>query len=193
MFHRKAPLIALVIVALAVAPGCKKKKPQDEPQAPETPSATQQATPEPEEAPADVEVTEGFKQAEPESAPITEAAIEELNRQGVLKTIYFGFDEYDLSEEAREILRGNSTWLNAGTNHEFRVVIEGHCDERGTIEYNLALGEKRARAVRAYLVDLGIATARVRIVTYGEEQPAAMGHTESAWARNRRAVSLLEK
>jgi peptidoglycan-associated lipoprotein len=102
-----------------------------------------------------------------------------------LRVINFDFDRYDLREDARraldynaEILRANAGWI---------IMIEGHCDERGTNEYNLALGERRAKASKDYLVRLGIDAARIAVISYGEERPKAMGHDESAWSQNRRA------
>lgn len=102
-----------------------------------------------------------------------------------LKDIYFDFDRYDLSTDARTILRGNADWLKSNPNA--RVEIEGHCDERGTSEYNLALGAKRAQAAREYLVTLGVAANRLSTISYGEEIPVCKEATESCWRQNRRA------
>ncbi|MCP3982398.1 MAG: peptidoglycan-associated lipoprotein Pal [bacterium] len=112
-------------------------------------------------------------------------------QQRVLKNIYFALDKHDLTEEARSTLKNNSTWLKA--HDEFGIVVEGHCDERGSIEYNLALGERRANAVREYLTDLGIDHSRMRLVSYGEERPVADGSSESAWSQNRRAAFIIEE
>ncbi len=131
---------------------------------------------------------EPFKSAEPEVQEVAEPTLEELNRQ--IKTVYFDFDKFDLSDQTRLTLRANAQVLNA--NAQFNIKIEGHCDERGTIEYNLALGERRANAVREYLASLGVNESRIRIVSYGEERPADGGHTESAWAKNRRAETVVE-
>jgi len=111
--------------------------------------------------------------------------IQELNRRGYLQDIFFDTDRYDLKPEAREILARNSSWLQQFQS--VRILVEGHCDERNTREYNLALGERRANAVRDYLVFLGIAPNRVRTISYGEERPFALGHDESAWRLNRRS------
>ena len=134
-------------------------------------------------------MTEDFRQEQPEvvEVPIT---IAELNQRGVLQTIYFEFDQYDLSDSSRGVLQANAQWLQS--NPEYRIVVEGHCDERGTIEYNLALGEKRARAVSDYLDDLGLGGSRVRMITYGEERPADSMSSEAAWAKNRRAEFVIE-
>lgn len=98
--------------------------------------------------------------------------------------IHFDFDKYALKLEARAILDGLGAWLL--NNGNFHVIIEGHCDERGTVEYNLALGERRANAARNYLVNLGVEEKRLTTVTYGEERPLDPRSNEEAWARNRR-------
>jgi peptidoglycan-associated lipoprotein len=112
-------------------------------------------------------------------------SLDELNREAVLDPVFFGLDGAELNGDARraadaaaEVLRQNPSWI---------VTIEGHCDERGTAEYNLALGERRAAATRAYLASLGIAADRMRTVSYGKEFPFDAAHTETAWAQNRRA------
>lgn len=102
-----------------------------------------------------------------------------------LEIVYFDFDSYVLAPSAREVLYRNFRWLSA--NPGARVQIEGHCDERGSGEYNLALGEKRATAAMRYLLNLGVPAARLSFISYGEEKPAATGHDESAWRNNRRA------
>jgi len=102
-----------------------------------------------------------------------------------LKDAYFDFDRYDLSTEARTVLRANADWLKS--NPGARVEIEGHCDDRGTNEYNLALGAKRAQSAREYLTSLGIAANRLSTISYGEEIPVCKEQTESCWKQNRRA------
>jgi len=105
--------------------------------------------------------------------------------------IYFPFDSAALTPEAQEILRVKARWLQQ--NQSARVTIEGHCDERGTNEYNLALGEARAQSTRNYLVDLGISASRLNTISYGEERPLDSGATEEAWAKNRRAHFVIER
>jgi peptidoglycan-associated lipoprotein len=100
-----------------------------------------------------------------------------------LAAVYFDFDSAVLRDDARASLKKNAEAIRAGSS---TVTLEGHCDERGTEEYNLALGERRAEAVRLYLVDLGIPSSRFRVVSFGEAKPAVMGHDESAWKWNRR-------
>ena len=104
--------------------------------------------------------------------------------ESVREPIYFDFDQSDLRPEAREILNVKAEVLRRYP--DIRIRIEGHCDERGTVEYNLALGERRAEAARAYLIDLGIDPDRITTVSYGEERPAVEGSNEAAWSQNRR-------
>jgi peptidoglycan-associated lipoprotein len=104
---------------------------------------------------------------------------------GPLADVYFAYDSFELSDNAREILRANADWL--GDNTQSRVEVEGHCDSRGTIEYNLALGAKRANAVRDYLVSLGVSSDRITTISYGKELQICQEETESCWAENRRA------
>jgi peptidoglycan-associated lipoprotein len=103
--------------------------------------------------------------------------------------IFFAFDRSDISPEARETLTRQADWLRRYPN--VTVTIEGHCDERGTREYNLALGERRAQAAKNVLVALGISAARISTTSYGKERPAVVGSTEEAWAQNRRAVTVV--
>jgi peptidoglycan-associated lipoprotein len=194
MTHRKTLWIpALVVVVLALAlTGCKKQKPVT-PEEPQPAAQQQPTTPPPKPTtppPKKTEVTEGFDQEPVVVAEVTEADIAALNEQGVLATVYFAFDSYELDDQNRMVLQQNADWLQDNPNYNIRV--EGHCDERGTIEYNLALGERRASAVRDYLVSLGVDAFRIRIVSYGEEDPEDPGHDEAAWARNRRAVFVIE-
>ncbi len=101
--------------------------------------------------------------------------------------IYFGFDKFNLKADARKTLDKQGAWLKA--NPSVTVSIEGHCDERGTREYNLALGERRANSVKDYLVSLGVNPARLKTISYGKERPVAMGSNEAAWGQNRRGVT----
>jgi peptidoglycan-associated lipoprotein len=106
-----------------------------------------------------------------------------------LGTAYFDFDRAEIREDAKPTLRANADALQQNTA---RVTVEGHCDERGDEEYNLALGERRASQVRQYLINLGVDSSQLRIVSYGEAKPATMGHDESAWRWNRRAEFRVE-
>ena len=110
--------------------------------------------------------------------------------QAQLKTVFFEFDKSDLSDLTRRVLQDNARILKL--NPGLDVVIEGHCDDRGTIEYNLALGQRRAASVRDYLVSLGVDTGRLRTVSFGEEKPVTPGSNESSWSRNRRGEFTVE-
>ncbi len=101
-----------------------------------------------------------------------------------LKTIYFDFDKYNIRPDDAKALDGDAAWLKA--NADNLVLIEGHCDERGTNEYNLALGEKRAKAAMNYLVAQGVQASRITIISYGKERPVCTEKTEACWAKNRR-------
>ncbi len=100
--------------------------------------------------------------------------------------VFFGFDKFNLGDEARATVQRQAAWLKA--NPTVTVTVEGHADERGTREYNLALGERRATAVKNYLVTLGVSASRVSTISFGKERPVALGHTEAAWSQNRRGV-----
>lgn len=102
-----------------------------------------------------------------------------------LADAYFEFDKWNLTPAAREILTKNAAWIKK--NHPVEVLIEGHCDERGTVDYNLALGDRRAKSARKYLILLGCDADKVFTISYGEEKPVDPGHNEEAWAKNRRA------
>ncbi len=103
--------------------------------------------------------------------------------------VYFALDRYDLDEGSRRTLERQAAWLDQYPSTT--LTVEGHCDERGTREYNLALGARRAASVRDYLVSLGVDPARVRTISYGKERPVAEGHNEAAWRLNRRGVSVV--
>ena len=112
-------------------------------------------------------------------------SLEELNAEGYLEDVHFDYDSADLTPAMRATLEENAAWLSRYPS--VSILVEGHCDERGTVEYNLALGEERARAVRDYLRDLGVGSGRMRIISYGKEFPLDPGRNEAAWRRNRRA------
>ena len=130
------------------------------------------------------------KPAPPKPEVDKDSSLEALRRgeaagSGPLKDIGFNFDSADLSETARATLKANAEWLKA--NPSARVQIEGHCDERGTAEYNMALGAKRAQAAMDYLSTLGVAANRLSTISYGEEIPVCKEHNEDCWVKNRRA------
>lgn len=107
-----------------------------------------------------------------------------------LRPIHFDFNKYAIRPDARPTLEGIARLLN--NNRDWKVLIEGHCDERGTNEYNLGLGEQRALATKRYLASLGVAEGRFQTISYGEERPVALGHNEEAWAKNRRSEFRVE-
>lgn len=104
-------------------------------------------------------------------------------------TIHFALDQYDIDPEARSILDSQARWLVA--NPQARVTLEGHCDERGTREYNLALGDRRANAAKNYLAARGVSPSRITTISYGKERPIALSSDEQSWAANRRAVTIV--
>ncbi len=117
-----------------------------------------------------------------------DAAGSDSGRIDGLQTIYFAYDQAQLSGESRKSLQSNADWIKG--HNDVVVQVEGHCDNRGSTEYNLALGERRAKAVRAYLVSLGIEANRLSVMSYGEEKPLVQGESEEAFTKNRRANFL---
>ncbi|RCK48612.1 OmpA/MotB [Thalassospira profundimaris] len=103
--------------------------------------------------------------------------------------VFFAYDQYDLSPEARRTLELQAAWLKKYP--QYTVLVEGHTDERGTREYNLALGERRANSAKDYLIALGVDPSRIETISYGKERPVALGHDEASWAKNRRAVTVV--
>jgi peptidoglycan-associated lipoprotein len=123
-------------------------------------------------------------------APAPRPVPKEFMAVAALKEVYFDFDKYDIRPEDAKTLDANATWLKS--NGDNLVLIEGHCDERGTNEYNLALGERRAKSTMNYLVSQGIQANRITIISYGEERPVCTEKTEACWAKNRRANFLVK-
>jgi peptidoglycan-associated lipoprotein len=139
-------------------------------------------------APAEKQVHAGITEEEllRREAERKKALAEAAERErSVLKDVYFDYDSYALRPDALPVLNELGDWLIA--NNGMKLSVEGHCDERGTIEYNLALGQRRADAVKEYLVKIGVDGARIKTISYGKEAPVDPGHTEEAYARNRRA------
>ena len=181
---KKATLVSLVVLALAgmLAGGCAKKPVAEETAAPEPVATTEMRAEEPvgyqDEGFGEAAVTESqavYEEADPSAKEVAQA----------LQRVHFAFDQYTLDTGAMKTLTENAMYLRA--NPDLKVVIEGHTDERGSDEYNLALGEKRAQAAKNYLVSLGITAGRLSIISYGEELPLDPSNTEEAWAKNRRA------
>jgi len=116
-------------------------------------------------------------------------SLEEINREAPLKMIHFDYDRYFIRDDAKPVLEANAQLFKKFPT--VKVLIEGHCDERGTEEYNLALGEKRAKSTLDYLTSLGISAERMKIISYGKSQPLELGHDEVSWQKNRRAQFLV--
>jgi len=176
----RIPVIVLMLALSGWATGCKKQKPVTIPPPAEPAPTTEPAQP----APPPKETVTDFPAEQP-TAQDMDPGVDELNRQGVLKTIYFAYDSNDIDQAATAILQGNATWLKG--HAKYNVEVGGHCDERGSIGYNVALGDRRANAVKSYLVSLGADGSKLVAVSYGEEKPADPGHEEAAFAKNRRA------
>ena len=132
------------------------------------------------------EVIENNQQAQ-EMAKEIEEKVEEIE---VKDRIFFGYDSAEVSNEGKEVLNTQAEWLNA--EESINIIIEGHCDERGTREYNIALGEKRANAAKDYLVSKGVKSNRIKVVSYGKERPVAFGSDESSLSKNRRSVTVIQ-
>ena len=183
MRTQKAVVIGLVAVALAS--GCaRNKKPAAAPQPAPSLPAPSAATPAPPAPPQRVEESVPLPQPRLSEDIVANRSLDDLNRNSPLKPVFFPLDSAELDDAGRavatadaDVLKRYATWA---------ITIEGHCDERGTPEYNLALGERRATAVKAYLSSLGISGDRIKTVSYGKEFHFDMSHTEEAWARNRR-------
>jgi len=187
----------LIIFLLITTVGCAKKysKPAETTAAPEMPVREEvmkeEARPEKMETMRVEEgVTEGMEVRGEEGA-LESAVPAEDQVRSVFKDVLFDYDKYDIRSDARPVLNGMAAYLNE--NKDINIVIEGHCDDRGTNEYNLALGEKRARSAKSYLTSLGGSPGRMIVITFGEEKPACMEQNESCWQQNRRAHSVIVK
>jgi peptidoglycan-associated lipoprotein len=140
--------------------------------------------------PAAAQPTPPAAQAQPAPAPAARPSPKEFVSVPELRDVFYDFDRYDIRPEDAKTLDANAQWLKSNPNH--LVLIEGHCDERGTNEYNLALGERRAKAAMNYLVSQGVQASRITIISYGEERPQCSDKNESCWAKNRRAHFLVK-
>jgi len=176
-------VVTLLFLLLAFGAGCAKKQPPiARPMPPPPPESTTTAPPAP---PLPVEEPVGVPPEPVAEDSIASGSIDDINRNSPLNPAFFGLDSSELDAAAQRVLEENAEALKK--YQSFQISVEGHADERGTAEYNLALGERRAVAARNYLVSLGISADRVKIVSYGKEFPFDPGHNEEAWAKNRRA------
>jgi peptidoglycan-associated lipoprotein len=202
---RNGIVVSLLITAVILA-GCAKRPAMTATSAPAPSGAAQATTPAPTPAPGAAATTppssatpQGAKPAPAApgmaakppapgtAAPTARPPVQEFAANPNLKDIHFDFDKYDIRPGDAKVLDANATWLKGNNN---LVLIEGHCDERGTNEYNLALGERRAKAAMNYLVSQGVQAGRITIISYGEERPLCTEHNEACWAKNRRAHFL---
>jgi len=177
-------LTGIVVASLAIGACAPKKAPVARPLPPPPPATTPEAPPPP-SPPAPVAERPIATPPAIVEDPMASRSVDELNRDSPMRVAYFGYDTAELSAEARAALDANAAVLKKYTT--WTVTVEGHCDERGTAEYNLALGERRAVAAQSYMVALGIPASRVKIVSYGKEFPFDPGHDDAAWGKNRRA------
>ena len=166
----KIRAIALTAVGALALSACKKEAPEELPPPPQTTAPT--PTPAP-----------------PPSGPVPGTQAHFSQTMQGRDTIYFDTDQFNIDAEDQAALQQQANYLRQYPN--VRATVEGHCDERGTREYNLALGERRANAAKNYLVSLGVEANRITTVSYGKERPVALGSNEQAWARNRRAVTIV--
>lgn len=169
------PLTILGVATLVAVAGCAKKPPK---QLPPPPPSTN--------VPTDAYAPQGNGGMGTGVVPGSRA---DFVQSAGTDTVHFATDSHDVDGEARGILASQARWLTAHPN--VAVTIEGHCDERGTREYNLALGERRAEAAKDFLVSAGILAGRISVISYGKERPAAEGSDEGSWAQNRRAVTVV--
>jgi peptidoglycan-associated lipoprotein len=189
----KAFGVTLILLASVILPACPKKPPKVAPTAttsvapstvPDVPLTVTTATAQTVTEPTDF-VKPSTDTVATETLPND---IGELNRvaqsRGYIADAFFEYNDASLSSDAQTALTNSATWLKK--NGQYNLLIEGHCDERGTEQYNLALGDRRANQAKEYLVTLGVDASRIRTVSYGEERPFDPGHDESAWAKNRR-------
>jgi peptidoglycan-associated lipoprotein len=184
MILQKKTFTLLIVLVMILLCSCAKKKieqvygPHDQNQGQN--SASRNIAPSPEMAPQPIEIP-----VSPSSSGQDINAVTDSLKKFEDEDIYFNFDEFTVSQDGKKILASKAAFLK--THPKLKVTVEGHCDERGTTEYNLALGEKRAGEVKKYLMFLGIDGNRLSVISYGKEKPAASGHNEEAWAKNRRA------
>ena len=173
--RHSALVVALAIVAVGVASCGKKPAP-----APPAPPPAAPATPPPAPPPPPRDVAPQLNEYD----ALKQKPADEIDRMGLLADVHYDYDKADIREGDRQILTKDAEVLR---KFDFlKVTVEGHCDERGSVEYNLALGERRAKAAYDYLVTLGVPKDRLKTVSYGKEVPACQEHGEECWARNRR-------
>ena len=190
MAHRRGSALLLAIPVLALSlflVGCPKRPATTAASAPAPSGSPSPSTAAP-TSPSGPSMTPA-PAAPSTAAPTTPPAPSEFRENPNLRDVFFDFDKYDIRTSDAKMLDTNATWLKSNDN---LVLIEGHCDERGTNEYNLALGERRAKATMNYLVAQGVQASRITIISYGKERPTCTEHSEDCWAKNRRAHFLVK-
>jgi peptidoglycan-associated lipoprotein len=185
--------VGLVVVMTVLAPACRSTKKKTVTPTATVATDTAPAVPVVPETKVDTQPPDFVQETPKPTVEDLPRDIEALNRvvqdRGLIRDAFFGYDESTLSSDAQAALTTSANWLK--TNANYNVLIEGHCDERGTEQYNLALGDRRASIARDYLITLGVDAGRIRTVSYGEERAFDTGHSEEAWAVNRRAHLVL--
>lgn len=188
----KGFVCGVALIAVVIVPACRTRKTP-----PPAPAPTVTEAPPPPPVVETVAPPKDFVKETPEPPkPVVEtlpADLEAANRfaqeRGYLHDAFFAFDDSTLTSDAQGSLSSSANWLKQ--HPEYNLLVEGHCDERGTEQYNLALGDRRANSAREFLATLGIDASRIRTVSYGEERPFDPGHDETAWSKNRRAHLVL--
>jgi peptidoglycan-associated lipoprotein len=191
-------IVVSLVIGTALFAGCAKRPATTQASAPAPtgtaattgPAAAAPVTPAPAPTPPAAAVTPPATAAPATPAPTARPAVKEFVAVADLKPIYFDFDKYDIRPGDAKVLDANAQWLKS--NADQLVLIEGHCDERGTNEYNLALGERRAKSTMNYLVSQGVQASRITIISYGEERPTCTQKNEECWSKNRRAQFLVK-
>jgi len=195
MKQRMMALLAALSMTALVAGGCANK---DVVKTEEPAAATVKAeTPKPVQPPSVKTEEPAAVQRQAPEAPVTikpadSQPVKTVAEASAFETVYFDFDKSDLRQDARNSLTKNAEIL-LKSKQAAKIKIEGHCDERGSAEYNIALGERRATSAMQYLITLGVQPDRLSIISYGKEKPAVEGHDEEAWAKNRRAEFVIDK
>ena len=180
MSGSRTSLLAALVVVVALTASCAKKAPATAPPPPPPPPAVVPPPPPPPPPPPKPEAPKPLTEEE----LFARKSLEELNAEKPLADVFFALDQSTLVDEARASLQKNADWMKKWGST--KITIEGHCDSRGTTEYNLALGERRAQATRDYLVSLGVAADRVLTISKGKESPFCTEEAESCWSQNRR-------
>ena len=186
MKRQKALVVLVLLLTIVVAACSSKAKPPVARPMPPPPTVVTDPSPAPPRPPEPVmEPSPVPMPPMPADDTIGSRSLDDLNRDSPLRPLYFELDSADVSSEGQQILQANAAVMKKFP--AWQITVEGHCDERGTAEYNLALGERRALAAKNYLVSLGVPADKIRVVSYGKEFPFDPGHEEGAWSKNRRA------